>query len=125
MKSFRKGSEVHARYYDLEGTREITRGFTNVGKTEFPNDIDLFSTNPLLKNWKIGECIAECYMEDEHGVRFHYIPNRDAKNPEGAVHGPDIVGFADLDGETVFVIGETKPLLTKTHHRASCMVPKE
>ena len=103
-------TKVSAKYYDLEGTQILVEDFSSIEKTGFSKDIlkEIFNVEPDLKSWKIGECLAECYLEDNHSIRFHYEPSRDAKNPEGNLHGADIVGFSEIDDETVFVFGEVK-----------------
>lgn len=103
-------TKVSAKYYDLECTEILVKDFSSIDKTGFSKNIleEVFSVEPDLKNWKIGECITECYLEDNHKIRFHYEPSRDAKNPEGNLHGADIVGFSELEDETIFVFGEVK-----------------
>ena len=103
-------TKVKARYYDLKGTQSLVNYASSIDETGFAKETleEIFSSQPKLKNWKIGECIAECYLEDEHSTRFHYESSRDAKNSEGNLHGPDIVGFSEIENETVFVFGETK-----------------
>ena len=103
-------TKVSSKYYDLEGTASLVKDFSSMDETGFSKEIleEILSINPDLKDWKIGECIAECYLEDDHKVRFHYASSSDAKNPEGNLHGADIVGFSELNDETVFVFGEVK-----------------
>ena len=102
--------KVGPKYFDLKGTQVLMDDFSSVAETGLSKDIleGIFSTKANPQSWKIGECMAECYLEENHEVRFHYESNRDARNPEGNLHGADIVGFSELEGETVFVFGEVK-----------------
>ena len=103
-------TKVSTKYNDVEGTQVLVDDFSSIEKTGFTKDIleEVFSVEPDPKDWKIGECLAECYLEDNHSIRFHYESSRDAKNPEGNLHGADIVGFSELNNETVFAFGEVK-----------------
>ncbi|MCE2505574.1 MAG: hypothetical protein J4F36_03680 [Nitrosopumilaceae archaeon] len=103
-------NQVHAKYYDEEGTTQLVEEFSDTRDTGF-NVAELkniFQIDPTPIDWKIGECIAECFLEDNKKVRFHYNSSRDAKNQEGSQHGADLVGFTELNGETVFLFGEVK-----------------
>lgn len=102
-------TKVSKKYYDEEGTQKLI-DFTSIQETGFSTtDLEkIFSVKPVPKNWKIGECLAECYLEDDNQIRIPYESSRDAKNPNGNLHGADIVGFSELEGKTVFVFGEVK-----------------
>ncbi len=103
---------VKNRLFDIEGTDELVRNIGSIDGTNFSKDT-LFEMLTLeddskIEPWRIGEALAEYYLESHCGVRFHYNLLRDMKNPKANVQGADIVGFADLDGQTVFLVGEVK-----------------
>ena len=103
-------TRVSEKYYDKKGTQTLENNFTSISDTGFAQKMfkEDMSINPMIKEWRIGECMAECYLEDYHNVRFYYQSSRDAKNQEGNQHGADIVGFAEINDKTVFVFGEVK-----------------
>lgn len=104
-------SRVRARFYDIEGTEALIEEFRDIPSTEFEERllIDIFSTSPLIDDWKIGEAMAECYLEDFEKVRFCYPSSRDAKNSKANLQGADLVGFVDVDKDmTIFLFGEVK-----------------
>jgi len=104
-------SRVRARFYDIEGTETLIEEFKDIPSTGFEEQllIDILSMSPSIEDWKIGEALAECYLEDFEKVRFHYPSSRDAKNPKANLQGADLVGFIDVDEETtIFLFGEVK-----------------
>jgi hypothetical protein len=103
-------SRVKDRLYDVQGTEELVDEFGDIVETGFEKEIlvDVFRVDLNPDSWKIGEALAECYLEDHEGVRFHYNDIRDAKNPKASFHGADLVGFVDVNGETIFLFGEVK-----------------
>ncbi|RLF99716.1 hypothetical protein DRN58_04660 [Thermococci archaeon] len=104
-------SRVKDRLYDIEGINFLVEEFENLASTGFERDIliDIFSTLQSIENWKIGEALAECYLEDYERVKFYYPPSRDLRNPKTNLQGADLVGFIDIDEETtIFLFGEVK-----------------
>lgn len=104
-------SRVRERFYDIEGTKLLIEEFENIASTGFEKTllVNIFSISPPLEDWKIGEALAECYLEDFEGVKFYYPPSRDARNPKANIQGADLVGFIDIDEETtIFLFGEVK-----------------
>jgi hypothetical protein len=61
-----------------------------------------------LRNWRIGEALAEIILEEEFHCRFHWNELRDARNPKGNKTGADLVGFIEVDGNVLFLFGEVK-----------------
>ena len=105
-------SRVRARFYDIQGTESLIEEFSDIASTGFEERllIDIFSTSPPIDDWKIGEALAECYLEDFEKVRFYYPSSRDSKNPKANLQGADLVGFVDIDEETtIFLFGEAVP----------------
>lgn len=60
------------------------------------------------RDWRIGESIAEVILEEGYGARFYWNELRDARNPQGNKTGADLVGFIEINGEVLFLFGETK-----------------
>lgn len=61
-----------------------------------------------MQQFRVGEAYAEIVLEQEFVCRFHWNENRDARNPDGNKTGADLVGFAEVDGEVLFLFGEVK-----------------
>ena len=104
-------SRVRERFYDIEGIKALIEEFRDIPSTGFEERllIDIFSTYLPIYDWKIGEALAECYLEDFEKVRFYYPSLRDAKNPKANLQGADLVGFVDVDKyTTIFLFGEVK-----------------
>jgi len=104
-------SRVRERFYDIKGIESLIEEFKNVPSTGFEEQllIDIFSTSFSIESWKIGEVLAECYLEDFEKAKIYYTSSRDTKNPKANPQGADIVGFIDVDkGTTIFLFGEVK-----------------
>ena len=104
-------NRVSARCYDIEGKSTLHKRFDGLAKTGFDDRIIseiIEGEDGKIQFWKIGESLAECYLEDNYEVRFHYNSSRDAKNPKSSLTGADIVGFIGINGDTVFLFGEVK-----------------
>lgn len=61
-----------------------------------------------LRNWRIGEALAEVILEENFQCRFHWNELRDARNPKGNKTGADLVGFIESEGNVLFLFGEVK-----------------
>jgi hypothetical protein len=61
-----------------------------------------------LRNWRIGEALAEVILEENFQCRFHWNELRDARNPKGNKTGADLVGFIESEGSVLFLFGEVK-----------------
>lgn len=82
---------------DLERTHAVG-GFDSTHIDE------ILSTEPPVESWKIGECVAECFLEDDKSARLPN-PRLVQKNPKASTAGPDLAG---LSTEGVFLFGEVK-----------------
>lgn len=61
-----------------------------------------------LRNWRIGEALAEVILQENFQCRFHWNELRDARNPKGNKTGADLVGFIESEGNVLFLFGEVK-----------------
>lgn len=95
---------------DLLSTLKILQ--TDTGFATCQNlllDIQALSNNNInVKNFEIGEAIAEVVLKNDFKCRFHWNKRRDSKNPEANQTGADLVGFIELKGEILFLFGEVK-----------------
>lgn len=79
-------------------------------ETGFVTDtlIEIFKSKEIENNWRIGEYVAECVLEDYFPAKFYFNNARDAKNPNANDTGADLVGIWNFDKESMFLFGEVK-----------------
>ncbi len=101
---------VSDKFYDTEGAKILEDIALNIGQTEFDANLlkNVISTDLDPLAWRIGECMAECFLENQRAAKFYYNSSRDKKNQRANLAGADLVGFIDLDGKTTFLFGEVK-----------------
>lgn len=103
---------VKDRYFDVDGTHEISE--YAIESTGFDDEKIIESIKKTLEsqipieNWRIGEVVAELILEENFNVSFYYDSTRDARNMKASLPGADLVGFTEIDGDTVFAFGEVK-----------------
>ncbi|MBA4537051.1 hypothetical protein H1Z61_07795 [Bacillus aquiflavi] len=105
------GDRVKNRFLDTDWTSELVeRAKEALQDTGFDisNLEEILSNNEEEDNWRIGECLAECVLEDHFSAQFHYNNSRDAKNPNGNDTGADLVGLYSDDQDVIFLFGEVK-----------------
>ena len=61
-----------------------------------------------LREWRIGEAMAEVVLEENFQCRFHWNELRDSRNPKGNKTGADLVGFIESANGVLFLFGEVK-----------------
>jgi len=104
-------NEIKKKLVDYPGTRELVESFDDIVETDFDRDVlkkILRLAFEKFEMWKIGEAFCEFFLEKEFKVRFWYNHLRDLKNPKASPTGPDLVGFIDINEDTIFVFGEVK-----------------
>ncbi|MBD0331825.1 MAG: hypothetical protein ICV66_04160 [Chitinophagaceae bacterium] len=105
-------NEVKEKLNDFEGTNELVETFsTSIPLTGFDINVillDVFSLDVPATEWRIGETFSEVYLEKEKGARFYWSEIKDQRNINSNKTGADLVGFIDMNGETVFLFGEVK-----------------
>ncbi|MDR3569243.1 MAG: hypothetical protein P4L43_14540 [Syntrophobacteraceae bacterium] len=68
----------------------------------------LLASQPDKAPWEVGEALAECFLEEERGVKFPWNTERDKRTPKASLPGADLVGFIEEGDEAVLVLGEVK-----------------
>lgn len=103
-------SEVKTKIYDKKGTEELLQSLDGITKTGFQKEklVNILKLDQDVQDWRIGEALAECYLEENKSCRFYYEYIRDAKNPNASLNGADLVGFVKLDGNYILLFGEIK-----------------
>ncbi len=101
-------SKVKPKFDDTEWTDMLVKESVELTGFSADNLVEVFENREMLNEWRIGELVAECVLEDKFKVRFYYNSSRDAKNLRSNLTGADLVGFCDIDNEVCFLFGEVK-----------------
>ena len=103
-------TRVNEKFYDAEGTLNLQNLFEDVAPTGFdPETLRfMFTSEEIPIDWKIGEKISECFLEDNCDSIFPYNDSRDAKDSRSNLPGTDMVGYVTIDDRTLFLFGEIK-----------------
>ena len=102
--------EVAVLIYDEVGKEHIQSILAQVTTTEFLKDglEKVLASSDTIKDWQVGEAIAECYLERHRNCSFPWPDGRDVRRPKSSLPGADLVGFIKEQGKTRFVFGEVK-----------------
>lgn len=104
--------EIKNKLVDFEGTQDLVENFSSsIALTGFDSKtilLDIFSIEVPMQEWRIGEAFAEFYLEKHKGARFYWNELRDQRNINSNKTGADLLGFIELNSETVFLFGEVK-----------------
>ena len=68
----------------------------------------ILSAPESIENWRVGEAIAEAYLEDHHDCIFPWPDSRDERKSGSSLPGADLVGFGVDSAGYCFAFGETK-----------------
>ena len=109
---FRKylNTRINEKFYDVDGIQDLQKIFDDIHLTGFDPETlkSLFENAQTPLDWKIGEKISECFLEDYGDSIFPYNDNRDAKDSKSNLPGTDMVGFVKIGTSTLFLFGEVK-----------------
>jgi hypothetical protein len=95
---------------DDVGKSKIEEYLGGVAKTAFAADqlkTALNATCPV-KDWQVGESLAEAYLVDHRDCEFPWPTGRDLRNPNASPAGADLVGFQKYGVTRRFAFGEVK-----------------
>jgi hypothetical protein len=104
------GNRVKNRLLDIEGTTDLAAHYDSIATTGFADNRlkEIFSEKLPPEPWKIGEALAECFLEDADNVRFPWNGCRDQKVDAASLPGADLVGFKGQNENVRFLFGEVK-----------------
>lgn len=104
------GGRVKNRLLDIEGTSELVAHYDSIATTGFSENQlkDVFTQKLPAETWKIGEALAECFLEDIDDIRFPWNGCRDQKINNASLPGADLVGFKGTNENVRFLLGEVK-----------------
>lgn len=95
-------------YDDNKEAREMLLRCAKTGfGADRVNEI-LSSPRAKLEEWRVGEAIAEAYLEAHCQCEFPWPGSRDLKNSRASPGGTDLVGFREHGGYYRFAFGEVK-----------------
>jgi hypothetical protein len=95
---------------DDAGKKQIEEFLGGLAKTSFATDqlqVALNSTYSV-KDWQVGESLAEAYLIDHRDCEFPWPSSRDLRNPNASPAGADLVGFQKHGTTRRFAFGEVK-----------------
>lgn len=107
------GGPVLAILRDDAGNEVLSGLLTGVAETEFQKESvgRILSYKRIPEDWRVGEAIAESYLNVHRACIFPWPAGRDKKNPESSQPGADLVGFQHTDDTARphrFAFGEVK-----------------
>jgi hypothetical protein len=96
--------------FDEAGKAQVRDVLSGLATTDFKADqIEAaLAVPPPLRNWQVGEAIAEAYLVDHRDCDFPWPSGRDLRNPNASPTGADLVGFHRDPKGTRFAFGEVK-----------------
>ena len=103
-------NEVASLVYDDAGNEHIQSILEKVVTTDFDKtELEkVLAISDSIKDWQVGEAIAECYLTQHCNCLFPWPDGRDVRRPKSSLPGADLVGYISKQGETRFVFGEVK-----------------
>ena len=96
--------------FDDEGKANIESILTDLVETDFEQDglRRILSVPDAIEDWRVGEAIAETYLQDHRDCCFPWPDGRDERKSGSSLPGADLVGFGrDEDGDCL-AFGEVK-----------------
>ena len=94
-------SEIKDRCLSTQDRDKFINLINSIDDTGFkPTSIN----NLPIKEWQVGECLAEVYLSHCYSCSFPWSSNKDLKNQKSSLPGADLVGFY----KNGFAFGEVK-----------------
>jgi hypothetical protein len=95
---------------DDVGKKKVEELVGSLATTDFATDRLAAALNfmPSVKDWQIGESLAEAYLVDHKACEFPWPTGRDLRNPSASPAGADLVGFQLHGKSRRFAFGEVK-----------------
>ncbi len=104
---------VSPRHLDAAGAKIIRDMLGHVVTSDFGISMldEILSPSPSSRQaWRVGESLAECFLEDHEEALFPYPYSRDVKSDSASHAGADLSGYSlgGPNGKAMFLFGETK-----------------
>ena len=96
--------------FDDSGKADIQELLAGIPGTNFGKaGVEQSLLSPTkLKDWHVGEALAEAYLVDQRDCIFPWPIGRDERKSGSSLPGADLVGFQLKNGNWFFAFGETK-----------------
>jgi hypothetical protein len=96
--------------FDDVGQADIAQALNEVTTTEFEvaQLREILNQPPALKDWQVGEALAEAWLTDHRACDFPWPSSRDLRNRNASPTGADLVGFQLQNGSCRLAFGEVK-----------------
>lgn len=101
---------VAALVFDDQGSEAIQGLLNGLTETAFAQTAlnDALTDNSMVKDWQVGEAMAENFLCDNMDCEFPWPDGRDIRKPKSSLPGADLVGFQKDGGCVRFAFGEVK-----------------
>jgi hypothetical protein len=92
------------------GKTNVEEFLGGLANTAFATDHLAAALNAVtpVKDWQVGESLAEAYLVDHKDCEFPWPTGRDLRNPKASPAGADLVGFQKHGNSRRFAFGEVK-----------------
>ncbi len=102
--------QVAAVLFDDEGRANIEEILGASAETDFARDglRRVLEGPDDIKDWRVGEAIAETYLTEHRSCSFPWPDGRDEKKSGSSLPGADLVGFGIDDDGDCLAFGEVK-----------------
>ena len=96
--------------FDDEGKANIESILTDLVETDFEQDSlkRILSDPDAIEDWRVGEAIAETYLQDHRDCCFPWPDGRDERKSGSSLPGADLVGFGKDEEGDCLAFGEVK-----------------
>ena len=104
------GGQVAALLFDDEGKANTKSILSDLVETDFEQDRlrGILSDPDAIENWRVGEAIAEAYLQDHRNCCFPWPDGRDERKSGSSLPGADLVGFGEDEDGDCLAFGEVK-----------------
>ena len=102
--------QVAAVLFDDEGRANIEEILIASAETDFARDglRRVLEDPDEIKDWRVGEAIAETYLTEHRSCSFPWPDGRDERKSGSSLPGADLVGFGIDDDGDCLAFGEVK-----------------
>jgi hypothetical protein len=104
------GDSVSAAIFDDEGVVLAQSTLDGVAATDFETQQlnEILSQPVVLKDWQVGEAIAQVWLTEHRNCAFPWPASRDLRNRNASPAGADLVGFRRHLNSYWLAFGEVK-----------------
>ena len=103
-------NQVSSKIAEADGAEQLRSHLSELETTGFDSSMLLEQTAesaPQVKDWEVGEAVAETALEGEHEAMFPWEIGWDKRTPKASLPGADIVGFQNKAAPR-FIFGQVK-----------------